>query len=390
MLASGKWKVYLRSFLFLVPLLFVFFNNNVFAEEVHGKNILEGVKGYVKDEEITSLTDGDSSTYYDFAKGSEVVFKLSEPTTLSGFFYLDLAPGTYRYKITFVRNDGSSFSNSYVGWQNVNKFIPVNEKNIITIKIAFEYSGYDRPKLAEFKLFEKEKVIPSDISNFDVKSLTYDSVQFSYTFPKENFSYMKVFRDGKLIANKVQIEEFSDEKLDSETSYTYRFVTVNDEGIESKGYEKNIKTEQKPNLNKPAKPPNLNITSKDGALLIGLTNYDAGVPVKGYYIFIDGKRVTDSLVTSRSYFVNGLKNGQTYQVQVKAVSKWNVESDLSNSVYGIPQAQVIPDIAFNFGLSELIESIKNWFGGIWPIVAFSIAIPLAFIVAFNTKKLFLR
>ncbi|MGM2783029.1 fibronectin type III domain-containing protein, partial [Bacillus cereus group sp. Bce022] len=112
--------------------------------------------------------------------------------------------------------------------------------------------------------------------------------------------------------------------------------------------------------------------------------------VKGYHIVVDGKQVNDSLVTARSYAITGLKNGQSYQVQIKAVSAWNIESDLSNSVPGIPQVQVIPDIAFNFGLSDLMESIKNWFGGIWPIVAFSIAIPLTFIVAFNTKKLFLR
>ncbi len=123
-------------------------------------------------------------------------------------------------------------------------------------------------------------------------------------------------------------------------------------------------------------------------LIVNLTNYNAGVRIKEYHIIVDGKQINDSLVTARSYAIKGLKNGQTYQVQIKAVSAWNVESDLSNSVPGIPQVQVIPDIAFNFGLTDLIESIKNWFGGIWPIVAFSIAIPLAFIVAFNTKKLF--
>ncbi|MEB9171287.1 fibronectin type III domain-containing protein, partial [Bacillus cereus] len=45
---------------------------------------------------------------------------------------------------------------------------------------------------------------------------------------------------------------------------------------------------------------------------------------------------------------------------------------------------------FSFGLGALVDGITNWFLGIWPIVAFSIAIPLAFIVAFNTKKLFMR
>ncbi|EEK47347.1 hypothetical protein bcere0002_56680 [Bacillus cereus ATCC 10876] len=125
-------------------------------------------------------------------------------------------------------------------------------------------------------------------------------------------------------------------------------------------------------------------------MIVNLTNYNAGVKIKGYHIVVDGKQVNDSLVTTRSYAVKGLKNGQTHNVQIKAVSFWNVESDLSDSIPGIPQVQVIPDIAFNFGLSDLIESIKNWFSGIWPIVAFSIAIPLAFIVAFNTKKLFLR
>ncbi|WP_141108246.1 fibronectin type III domain-containing protein, partial [Bacillus thuringiensis] len=67
------------------------------------------------------------------------------------------------------------------------------------------------------------------------------------------------------------------------------------------------------------KPSNPTITPKDGSLIVNLTNYDAGVQVKGYHIVVDGKQVNESLVTARSYAITGLKNGQSYQVQIKAV-----------------------------------------------------------------------
>ncbi|WP_460266621.1 fibronectin type III domain-containing protein [Bacillus luti] len=231
---------------------------------------------------------------------------------------------------------------------------------------------------------------PDDIKELKEIEKTHDSIKFGYKFPKGNFSHVKIYRDDKIIADNVKVEEYIDKGLKGSTEYTYKFVSVSSSGLESNGVIRKVKTEEAPNLSKPTKPQNPDITPKDRSLIVNLSDYDAGVPIKGYHIFIDGVRVNEKLVTGRSYAVKGLQNGQSYGVQIKAVSKWDVESDLSNAVTGMPKVPVVPEIVFNFGLDTLIEGIKNWFGGLWPIIAFSVAIPLAFIFAFNTKKLFMR
>lgn len=242
----------------------------------------------------------------------------------------------------------------------------------------------------EKKIKTAKEPLPDEIKDLQEDEITHTYVKFSYKFPKNNFDHVKIYRDDKVIADNVKVEEFIDKGLKGSTEYKYKFVSVSSTGLESNGIVKKVKTDEEPNLNKPSKPSNFDVTPKDGSLVVNLLSQNLGVPIKGYHIFIDGVKVNDSLVTSRSYAVKGLQNGQTYGVQVKAVSKWNIESDLSNVVNGIPKVPVIPEVTFSFGLGALVDGITNWFLGIWPIVAFSIAIPLAFIVAFNTKKLFMR
>ncbi|MGH0838093.1 fibronectin type III domain-containing protein [Bacillus cereus] len=242
----------------------------------------------------------------------------------------------------------------------------------------------------EKKIKTVKEPLPDEIKDLQEDEITHTYVKFSYKFPKNNFDHVKIYRDDKVIADNVKVEEFIDKGLKGSTEYKYKFVSVSSTGLESNGIVKKVKTDEEPNLNKPSKPSNFDVTPKDGSLVVNLLSQNLGVPIKGYHIFIDGVKVNDSLVTSRSYAVKGLQNGQTYGVQIKAVSKWNIESDLSNVVNGIPKVPVIPEVTFSFGLGALVDGITNWFLGIWPIVAFSIAIPLAFIVAFNTKKLFMR
>ncbi|HFJ9362263.1 TPA: fibronectin type III domain-containing protein [Bacillus cereus] len=398
-MACSKWKMRIKKFLLIVPVLLGFLfvsDTSAFAEVSRvdlGKDLLKGVSGNMCGRTVTKMTDGNSSTGETLFKTcKEIEFKLPKVSNISGFLFIKTGKwSSDKLSIDFRKVDGQVKTITYdKASVNSDKYIKVSVKDVSYVTLR-NFDDVGAIEIMSFELYEGngDEFFYEEIKELQ-PTITYDSVTFSYKNPKIDFGYLRIYRDGKLIADNFKLEQFKDKELSPNTEYKYKFVAVSSDGIESKGIEKVIKTDEKPNLSKPVKPSNPTITPKDGSLIVNLTNYDAGVKVKGYHIFVDGKQVNDSLVTARSYAITGLKNGQSYQVQIKAVSAWNVESDLSNSVPGIPQVQVIPDIAFNFGLTDLIESIKNWFGGIWPIVAFSIAIPLAFIVAFNTKKLFLR
>lgn len=49
---------------------------------------------------------------------------------------------------------------------------------------------------------------------------------------------------------------------------------------------------------------------------------------------------------------------------------------------------VIPNINLTYDLANVADSIANWFGSFWAIVAFAVAIPLAFLIAGYVKNLF--
>lgn len=53
-------------------------------------------------------------------------------------------------------------------------------------------------------------------------------------------------------------------------------------------------------------------------------------------------------------------------------------------------APVIPAISLNFDLADVATAVSNWFSSMWLIVAFAVAIPLAFLIANRIKGLFLH
>lgn len=48
----------------------------------------------------------------------------------------------------------------------------------------------------------------------------------------------------------------------------------------------------------------------------------------------------------------------------------------------------IPPISLTYSLADVATGVANWFGSIWLIVAFAVAIPLAFLIANRVKGLF--
>lgn len=49
----------------------------------------------------------------------------------------------------------------------------------------------------------------------------------------------------------------------------------------------------------------------------------------------------------------------------------------------------IPTINLSYDLADVASSVTNWFSSMWLIVAFAVAIPLAFLIAGRIKGLFM-
>jgi hypothetical protein len=48
----------------------------------------------------------------------------------------------------------------------------------------------------------------------------------------------------------------------------------------------------------------------------------------------------------------------------------------------------IPTVSLRYDLADVATSVSNWFSSFWLILAFAVAIPLAFFIAHRVKGLF--
>jgi hypothetical protein len=51
-------------------------------------------------------------------------------------------------------------------------------------------------------------------------------------------------------------------------------------------------------------------------------------------------------------------------------------------------AGTIPSVTLTYNLADVSTAVSNWFGAYWLIIAFAVAIPLAFLIAHRVKSLF--
>ena len=48
----------------------------------------------------------------------------------------------------------------------------------------------------------------------------------------------------------------------------------------------------------------------------------------------------------------------------------------------------IPAVSLTYDLADVATAVSNWFSAYWLIIAFAVAIPLAFLIASRVKGLF--
>lgn len=107
-----------------------------------------------------------------------------------------------------------------------------------------------------------------------------------------------------------------------------------------------------------------------------------------YTTYVNSTKINSTLIRSNSYSVTGLDNDTDYTFYVTAVDKAGNESSPSESITAAPSDKGLPNITLGYTLVDLAKSIGAWFASVWYILAFVIAIPLAFYIANQVRQLF--
>lgn len=248
---------------------------------------------------------------------------------------------------------------------------------------------------------EKEKDItpPSEVNDF--KSIVDTNfVNLSWVLPSDkDYSKSLLYRDGVLIKTFTNETSYTDLKLSEDTLYKYKIVTVDKSGNKSDGSTIMVLTKFT-YTNVPPDPVG-DLVGKSLSQGVRLNWVSPKSNVKGFEIYMikDGVEtlLNKSLVTSTSYQVSNLKNGENYKFYVLSVNSSNLKSERSKIVSVTPSISSVPPISISggtgdskgFSLSDISSGTSNWFGSLWMILAFCIGIPLAFIIGRRVKSLFL-
>lgn len=212
-------------------------------------------------------------------------------------------------------------------------------------------------------------------------------ISFLYSLPVDtDFSHIKIYRDGELIEPFFTASSFDDFGLIGNTLYTYKFVSVDINGNESNGYIQSITTDISVDGTAPDLPMNITVTPGGSSAAI---TWDASTStdVAGYNVYVNGIRHNESPILGTYYVLNNLTNDTTYNVTMSAVDTSDNESVLSAAYPVTPASTIMPIFEMNYSLQDVADGTANWFGSLWLLLAFSVAIPLAFLVARRIKGL---
>lgn len=233
-----------------------------------------------------------------------------------------------------------------------------------------------------------DTVAPAEVTNVQYTP-GQTTIDVSFTNPIDSdFKQANIYRDGVFVGSSTT-GTFNMTGLTLSTAYVIKITSVDMTNNESVGVSQTVSTLSDADITPPSAPTGLEVTNaSNGALVKWNKNLESDI--QGYNIYVDGVKENATPITSTSYQILGLEVGQTYSIKVSAVDTSNNESAQSVAVSAVPSATAMPLLEMGYELTDVADGVTNWFGSMWLIVAFSVAIPLAFYIANRTKLLFLN
>lgn len=230
---------------------------------------------------------------------------------------------------------------------------------------------------------------PAEISNLDAPIITTDSVKFEWINPLDtNFAGVVIYRNGEKIEDGLLTDNYMDTGLLPNTQYTYKIHTISEEGYMSAGVVQTVTTLTIQDNTPPDAPTGLSVAKGNKSGTVSW-QHNTEPDMDGYNVYLNGVKVNTSLIKGSHFVFTNLDNGTDYNIEVTAVDLSGNESDHSVAVVLTPDEQSVPIIEAKYDLKSVADGVGNWFGSLWLILAFAVAIPLTFLISRRIKGLVL-
>jgi len=234
-------------------------------------------------------------------------------------------------------------------------------------------------------LIDPKTIPPSPVSSLTAEP-TDKTVKLKWKKPKDDdLAGFKILQNGKQVADIGLKEEFIVENLKSSTSYTFSVISVDKDKNDSPPVSLSVKTLEEKDDIPPHVPSNVVAKPSNGALI---ASWDKVIDkdLAGYNVYVDGKKINNSLITSTTFVIKNLENSKKYKIQVQAVDRSENASELSLAAFGTPDVNTIPVIENDYSVKDVSEGVGTMFSGLWLALAFAVSIPLAFYVIYKLKQ----
>lgn len=233
-------------------------------------------------------------------------------------------------------------------------------------------------------LVDPKTIPPSPVSSLTAEP-TDKTVKLKWKKPKDDdLAGFKILQNGKQVAEIGLEEEFTVKNLKPSTDYTFGVISVDRDKNDSPPVSLSVKTLEENDDEPPLVPSNVFAKPSNGALIASWDKV-SDKDLAGYNLYVDGKKINSNLITSTNFVIKDLENGRKYKIQVQAVDRSKNASELSLAAFGTPDVNTIPVIESNYGVKDVSDGVGTMFSQIWPALAFSVGIVLAFYVIYKLK-----
>ncbi|MGH0506094.1 fibronectin type III domain-containing protein, partial [Bacillus paranthracis] len=233
-------------------------------------------------------------------------------------------------------------------------------------------------------LIDPKTIPPSPVSSLTAEP-TDKTVKLKWKSPKDDdLAGFKILQNGKQVAEIGLEEEFTVKNLQPLTDYTFGVISVDRDKNDSPPVSLSVKTLEENDEEPPHVPSNVFAKPSNGSLIASWDKV-SDKDLAGYNVYVDGKKINSNLITSTTFVIKNLENSRKYKIQVQAVDRSGNASELSLAAFGTPDVNTIPVIESNYGLKDVSDGVGTMFSQIWPALAFSVGIVLAFYVIYKLK-----
>jgi len=294
------------------------------AKEVE---FLSGKQFYLKGYSPESTFKKGLESSYSYLFEQEVIADLGKELSISKYFF-SAQGGVHFAYIAFY--DSNFRLIRKVKTEGTGSFHPV--EGVRAKYVGVGNTGRDSTRFSSVYVYGDDGLV-SDVSNLkanpEVKKVT-----LTWVNPQKeaNFKGVRIYQGNKLIAELDNTAvSYVAEGLKENESYVFVVKSIDQNKAETKGVSVKVNT-----LIPLIDPPkNVYVTPQNGSLIINWESVNSKF-LKGYNVYVEGKKVNGELLTSNKLILKNLENDKKYSVQISAVNSENKEGNKSAAVTESP------------------------------------------------------